>query len=406
MPTSTAIDDPQLQLVSISADLVDWQQTDDYSDSTRARRYLATQAESDYAALTGELGQALNDVVLTGDPVARLAIVEKARKTLAEWPQNHFSYRQDDVRQMVGMLDEALADLRAAAGASRFDLNFVAGVPPPKPLAPLIPSPTPREAIEQILLAARLAESPVERVSLLTVAVGALDRDAAVLPAEWMGKTRATALIDISREVRIDREYQSFGARMLKLAKLRAEAADVRGVFSVLTQIRAKDESMGSHRPEVIDALLAEVETRLDAARRLRLARDHWAFRLPAIRRYLAAIDGALRDFGKLKQPLDDIKTLAGGQPGVLSAVRRIAEGILNTVSDIVPPDECRTAHELLVSAAQLADSAALIRRDAVRTSNMTRAWNASSAAAGSLMLGARAESEIQALLRRPQLAQ
>jgi hypothetical protein len=270
----------------------------------------------------------------------------------------------------------------------------------------VIPNPTPREAIEHILLAARLTESPVERVSLLTVAVGALDREAAVLPAEWIGKTKATALIDIDREVRIDREYQSFGARMLKLAKQRAEAADVRGISSVLSQIRAKDESMGAVRPDVVNAVMAEVESRLDAARRLRLARDHWAFRLPVVRRYLAAIDHALQDFARLKQPLEDIKSLAGAEPAVLSGVRRIAEGILNTATDIMPPDECRTAHELLVSAAQLADSAALIRRDAVRTSDMTRAWNASSAAAGSLMLGARAESEMQALLRRPQLAQ
>ncbi len=34
----------------------------------------------------------------------------------------------------------------------------------------------------------------------------------------------------------------------------------------------------------------------------------------------------------------------------------------------------------------------------------MTRAWDASSAAAGALMLGARARADIQALLRPPQL--
>ena len=128
MPTSPSADNPQLQLVNIPAERVDWEQTDSYSDSTRARQYLATRAERDYALLTDDLARALNDVALTDDAAARLGIVEKARRLLAEWPSTHFSYRQDDVRQMVGMLDEALADLRAATGASTFDLSFVTGV--------------------------------------------------------------------------------------------------------------------------------------------------------------------------------------------------------------------------------------------------------------------------------------
>ena len=53
---------------------------------------------------------------------------------------------------MLGMLDEAIADLRAAAGLRRFDLNFVAAVEPFEYREPLLPTPTPREAIEQTLL--------------------------------------------------------------------------------------------------------------------------------------------------------------------------------------------------------------------------------------------------------------
>jgi hypothetical protein len=153
----------------------------------------------------------------------------------------------------------------------------------------------------------------------------------------------------------------------------------------------------------VIRSLVVEVEAKLDAARRLSLARDTWSFRLPVVRRYLASVDGAIRSFSKLKQPLEDIKLLASSPPNALTTVRRTAEIFLNAVATVVPPPECRPVHELLISAAQLADSATLIRRDAVRTSALTRAW-ASSAAAGSLMLAARAESEMQALLRPPQL--
>ena len=51
-------------------------------------------------------------------PARRLAIVEGARKTLAEWPQTHFNYRVAEVRQMFSMLDETIADLRAAPAAA------------------------------------------------------------------------------------------------------------------------------------------------------------------------------------------------------------------------------------------------------------------------------------------------
>ena len=60
------------------------------------------------------------------------------------------------------------------------------------------------------------------------------------------------------------------------------------------------------------------------------------------------------------------------------------------------PPEEFRGVHQMLVSAAQLAESAARIRREAALGGNMTRAWDASSAAAGAMMLAARAQAELR----------
>jgi hypothetical protein len=78
----------------------------------------------------------------------------------------------------------------------------------------------------------------------------------------------------------------------------------------------------------------------------------------------------------------------------------------MNTLAAIVPPDELRAVHALFVSAAQLADSASRIRREAALTGDMQRAWDASAAAAGALMLEARARTEFRSRLRLPQLAQ
>ena len=110
---------------------------------------------------------------------------------LADWPQDHYNYRLTEVRQMLSLLDEAIADLRAAAGDGRFDLSLTAFAEPPPVAEPLIPPPTPKETIEQVLIAARVADTASERTALLETALAGLDRDAAALPAEWLATTRA-----------------------------------------------------------------------------------------------------------------------------------------------------------------------------------------------------------------------
>ncbi len=106
----------------------------------RARRITSqTQADNDYAALSNEVAMRLNDVAHAANPAERLAIVERARRTLAEWPQNHFNYRLTEVRQMLSMLDEAIVELRAARTATRFDLTLSAYVDPPTNAEPLLP---------------------------------------------------------------------------------------------------------------------------------------------------------------------------------------------------------------------------------------------------------------------------
>ena len=123
---------PPLQLVNLPADRVDWSRTNRYTDSARAARYVDMHGEEDYARLSTEVARALDEVIFTTDAARRLAIVERARKTLAEWPERHFNYRLNDVRQMLVLLDEAIADLRVSAGGERFDLSLVALVGPPE----------------------------------------------------------------------------------------------------------------------------------------------------------------------------------------------------------------------------------------------------------------------------------
>jgi hypothetical protein len=403
MPTEVT-PNPALHLVNLPADRVDWDRTDRYANAARAAQYLKSQAELDYAALSSRLAQTLNDVASTTDQAQRLAIVERARSMLVEWPQHHYSYRQAEVRQMVTTLDEAIADLRAATGASRFDISLSAFAEVPVSTEPLLPPLTLRESIEQLLNAAHTVDSSIERTSLLSTALSAIDREKDNLPPDWVAVNRPAVQSAIYAELRMDRSYRALTANVLSLADQRAKLADVRGVERLLARVEQRDAELGRVRPEAVSALVAAVEAKLDLTRRLRLARDRWELRLPAFTAYGAAIRAPIALFAQLKPQLEDIKALAGSSPGSLASLQQRSGQLVQLMSNIVPPQELAAAHALMVSAAQLASSAVNVRREAVLANDMDGAWNASSAAAGALMLGARARADILSLLRPPQL--
>jgi len=403
MPTAVT-PNPPLHLVDLPDDRVDWERTNRYSTAARASQYLKGQAELDYAALSTQLAQALNEVAATTDQAQRLGIVERVRANLLEWPQNHYGYRQAEVRQMVGMLDEAIADLRAASGARRFDISLAAFADPPAITEPLLPPLTLQQSIEQVLNAARAVDRSAERTSLLVAALGAIDRDRDELPAEWTLSKRAEVQTAINVELKIDDSYRTLTAGILKQVDRRAKVADVRGVERLLAQVSTHDAQLGGRRPETVSALIAAVEEKLDATRRLRLARDRWELRLPAFTAYGTAIRSPIALFNRLKPSLEDIKALAGSSPASLMALQEGTLQLLTQMSAINPPEELAAAHALMVSAAQMAANAVTVRREAALANDMNRAWNASSAAAGALMLGARAREDILAGLRPPQL--
>jgi hypothetical protein len=396
--------DPPLQLIDIPADRVDWTRTDRYADTARAARYTVTQGESDYTALNNAVSRALNDVAFTSDPARRLAIVEDARKTLAEWPETHFHYRIGDVRQMLGMLDEAIADLRATAGGSRFDLSLVAVAEPAAPIEPLLPPPTAVEMIEQLVAASQLSDSAAERQSIQSLVLGRLDRDAALLPREWATATRATIAAAIDADVRIERSYQALIRRSVGQAETRARLGDVRGITRLLERLRRDDAALGRQRPDAVSGAIAALEAHLDAARTLRLARDHWALRAPVLRRYGDMMTSSLGIVRRLQKPLQDIRELAGSTEVALRVVQWQARRLGRLMAAIAPPEECRVAHAVLISAASLAGNAAEIRHEATLSGDISRARDAASAAAGALMLIDKARTEIQSLLRPPQL--
>lgn len=404
MPTAVGPKAP-MHLVSIPAARVDWDRTNRYTVSARATRYLETQAETDYAALSNDISQTLSEVALAKDSTQRLALAERARKTLAEWPASHYNYRQNEVRQMLAMLDEAIADLRVVATPGRFDLTLTAFVePPPVPHEPVLPPPTAKELVEQTRMVARLVDSSAERTALLSSVVATVVREKAALPADFVKATRTEAETQLFKEKRVDRLYQRLARAIMPVANRQARAGNVRSLEALLRRIDHRDRALGAKRPEAVASLVSAVQAKLDAARQLQLARDRWQLRAADYRQYKAAMARPMELLAQLKRPLENIKALSGSTAAGLNALHQASTRITALANAVAPPAELVGAHALLVSAAQLAANAAQIRREAALAGDMARAWDASSAAAGALMLVDRAKSDIQSVIRPPQL--
>jgi hypothetical protein len=400
-----AVGSPNLHVVNLPISAVNWTATEQYAASARYSHYVKTSAESDYAALAGDVAATLNAIVLADDPKARLNLAVAARRRLATWPRDHYGYRAADVREMLGLLDEAISGLRAAAGETSFAIDLVATTAPPQVgLMSLMDAPTPTEAINNAIAVARATDVASDRVSILRSVVGAIDQTRSALSAGWAVTTRRWALQTINEELKIDRKYAELTAIVMKRASTAAGRADVREVESVLIRVERTDAALGKRRPEEINALIEQVRVQLDAARRLRLARDQWQERSFAFRGYLRSVQPIVNGLVKARRNLDDIKRLAGSDATQLVGLATRFGTNSKTLSALSVPDPLKPAHALLTSAVNLAETAAKTRRQATISGELQLAWDASSAAAGALMLLSKAQEEMEATLRFPQI--
>ncbi len=399
LPLGDLTDSPVLQLVTIPESTVDWARTDEYSNAVRAQRYGETRGETDFALLTAHVTGALNQIALTDDPVRRLAMAREARGNLARWPSENFGYRAAEVAQLTGMLDEVISELRAGAGERNFDLTLVANIVPP-PAIELLPAPSARETMEQALVAARTTTDAGERVSLLRAIETALKNPAS--SGGWAVGLRDRASADLSAELKIEKAYAALSSTTAAAAASRASRGDVAAVRGLVNDVLKADDRLGRRRPQETSALLGLVDMRLDEARRVRLQLDAWAARADLFKRYRGAVESALRELRSAAPSLERIRELAGPAPGLLPRLEQHLVMARLRLAAIEVPPEFAPAHALFTAALQMAKRAASTRRTAVLSGNMSLAWEASSAAAGALLLLDRAGDELDRLTAPP----
>jgi len=400
MPVGGRPEEPRIQVTSVKAALVDWPRTEKYSASARFQRYAETRGEEDFRILSNEVAVALNDIALSANRQQALTLAEGVRRMVADWPRSHYGYRQSDVREILSVLDQAISSLRAAAGATSFELSLVAMAESPE-LEPVASLPTPRQQLDEIFYVASQSRGS-EKVALLQSGLAVLTESAAVLSDA--SELRRKAETQIRQELTTDRKYASLSQRVITQAKTYASRAGIGDLERLAARIPKEDAKLGNQRPEMVDALNTAVQSQLFAARRLRLQRDQWLLRQSAYREYQRSVGSSLLLLVKNQNSLEAIRGLEGPPPDRLLALRQQLSGGAVRLERLRTPDYLRSTHELLVGAWRFAENATRARYEAIEKANADAAWEASSAAAGALMMLGRAQAEIRALLEPPGL--
>jgi hypothetical protein len=401
MPVGGSGEEPRLQVAWLAADAVDWGRTERYANSARYQHYVQTRGEAEFQALNDDVARVLNEIAVSTDPAKALELAERARKALSEWPLTHQGYRQDDVREIVGLIDEAIVGLRAANGQKSFELSLVASMPP-VPLEPMLGMPTPAEQFDQVTKLAAMTTQSSERMALLHAARGLLDEHAAAF-TDVLAR-RASLDREIRAELDVERQYQSLVTRLTRQSSREAARARVTGVQRILARIDKEDAKLGRRRPDVVASLRAAVSNDLDAARLLRLRRDQWLLRQGIYQDYQRTVGSQLIGLVKAQPQLEAIRRLDGPRLDRLRSLQARLSGGAQRLERLKVPQEMQDTHALVVGAWHFAETAARQRVDAIATGNVNRAWEASSAAAGALMMLGRAQKSLRDMLEIPRL--
>lgn len=398
IPVGGTDEAPRLQLISIPSSTVDWDQTDAYAESARAARYSATRGPEDFALLNEAVSRALNDIAFTPDPKRKIDMATEARQNVMRWASEHYGYRAQDVARLATMFDDVISEARATAGLPGLSLALVANMAAP-PSKPLMAAPTLEETVEDGLRATTLITSAAERESALRSLQQTLD---ATPDAPWVAAAREKVNAALSADERIDAGYAALTKRVIQQADRDVRTGSVMSLQQLIARALGEDDRLGQRRPEEMASLLALLDARLDSARRVRLARDHWAMRASVLRRYRAAAAQPLATVIAWRASLEAIQNLAGPSRIRLARLSSAMAAATAQLAAIDVPPEAADVHGLLRTVLQLAGRAADTREQAIATGDMQTAWQASSAAAGALLLIDKVDEGLKALATMP----
>jgi hypothetical protein len=388
-----------MQLVSLPASTVDVARTARYAEAMRAARYAATNGEADYAAMTAEVERSVAQLTKIQDPKKRLELAEEAKRRLLTWSQEHYSYRADDVHKLAGMFDEVIAELRVAVGESRFAFDLVAGSAAAE-FEPLLPLPTLRESVSMALAAARVSDLGAERLAIL--------RAASAVSGSVAGTEDLSATVNqrLEMEQSADDAYATLAATLLSRADAAMRRADVDTVAEARKQAIERDRALGSLRPGELAALMSNLDAKLEAARAYRLALDHYAYARRGRLDYEKRVRPTMSGFDGLRPMLEAIRDMRGTPFERLTIAYDRLRSFAADLARVTPPTDLADVHATLSSSVHMAVEACERRRRAVIVASLADARDASSAAAGAVLLADQARERLIGRLFPPRIDQ
>jgi hypothetical protein len=293
--------------------------------------------------------------------------------------------------------------LRAVGSGNPFELSLVAMAGPPD-LEPVLGMPNVKEQIDQMMRLASTTAAPTERMALLQGAMALVTEAAPKLSATDLTNYRTEVEGAIREEVSVDKRYSDLSRRSLDQAVRAAQRADSPTIERIVTRVRAEDAKLGQKRPQTVEALNTSLQTKLADSRRLRLLRDQWVLRRDTYRQYQSSVGSSMLTLVKSTASLRAIRTLDGPDPAQLVLLKSQLSGGADRLERMRTPEYLRDVHERLVGAWRFAENAVRARFDAVSRADSTAAWEASSSAAGALMMLARVQQDLTNLLTPPRL--
>ena len=370
----------EMQLMSLPASSVDVDRTTKYAESMRAALSAATRGEADYAAVTDEVQRALEHLKGVEDSKKRLDLAEEARRRLIGWSEEHFRYRAGDIRELLTLFDEVIAELRVAAGDTQVSIDLRSGPADPD-YDRIVAAPPLRESIAFALSAARVADVSEERLAVLRSITKLLDREGT---AEDL---RLTVSEEMKAELAAEAAYVSLSNDAIKAAEIAMKKGDVAGVTAVRATVLARDRALGERRPQHIAALLTTLENKVEGARIRRLELEHYAYVRRDLFAYEQRVRSALSTLDGLKSVIEFIRDMKSMAFERLEQANKRLQWLATDLATVKPPPDLAQAHGTLVSAVHMAVQAASRRRMAVVATDMNLAREASSAAAGAELL-------------------
>jgi hypothetical protein len=369
--------------------MVDEARTREYARALRAAQYAATRGEREYTEMTTELTRVMAEVEASTDTDRRLGIAVMARQRLAGWSAEHFDYKAAETRQLVAMLDEVIAELRIAAGDTKFAIDMAANLAPPEP-QPLLAAPDLSESLQTALLAAEVTPIAAERLSLLR----SVQRVAAATPG-LDGALRRRITQTLQTEEAIDRKYRT----LMQDAMTRADAAVRSGRVSQLqrlvSEVHQRDQKLGARRPREMAALGRRLDIELQQAREQRVAFVRWTTIKSQLLAYEVRVRAIFDGWVAHRPVLLDLREEKTGRASALdSAVRRFTT-LDATLGSMQPLPEVREVHALLRSAVQMARQGLILGQRVAVARNAEVSRNASSAVAGAELLLEQGRTEL-----------